>query len=332
MNAEVQAPHEVASICSLACIVSAAEVEPLLEHQRTEHGARIKTLCVLDEPQGGDTLDDPSEQDDRAALEGLTDVDLILLTARTDVLTREVALALVEASLQSIPIRWASSFTKDPGTGREERTDLSAVRAVIDVLDAHADGRRLKRFVDVVFAAAGLLFALPLMLVIAAVIVFDSHGSPLYRQERLGQYRRPFSCMKFRTMRIDGAWPDGPMRTCEGDPRITRVGRFLRKSRLDELPQLLNVLKGDMSIVGPRPILSVFADELTAILPIYDVRFIEKPGLTGWAQVRLAYPQTIEEELTKLRYDFDYIRRRSFWTDLAIMARTVSVVARMKGL
>jgi lipopolysaccharide/colanic/teichoic acid biosynthesis glycosyltransferase len=245
----------------------------------------------------------------------------------------EVAFNLAEAASRPVPIRRVAAFIGDRnGTDCDTRSDPEAVALLIGLIDRHITGRRVKRLADITVAALGLILALPLMLVIAALIRLDSPGHPLLRQERLGQYRRPFTCLKFRTMCADAERLTGPVWASADDPRITRIGRFLRKSRLDELPQLVNVLRGDMSIVGPRPIRAFFADQLVALLPIYNLRFIEKPGLTGWAQINFGYPQTIEEQLVKFRLELEYIRRRTLWFDLLIMLRTLRVVAGMKGL
>jgi lipopolysaccharide/colanic/teichoic acid biosynthesis glycosyltransferase len=123
----------------------------------------------------------------------------------------------------------------------------------------------------------------------------------------------------------------GPVWATANDPRITRVGRFLRKSRMDELPHLINVLRGQMSIVGTRPIRDYFADQLAELIPFYDLRFLEKPGLTGWAQVKYRYSSSFTEQIEKFYYDYYYIRNRSIFLDLYIMLITVAVMVRMKG-
>ena len=151
-------------------------------------------------------------------------------------------------------------------------------------------------------------------------------------QERLGRHRRPFKCIKFRTMRDNAERDIGPTWSAKDDPRVTRLGRMLRQTRIDELPQLLNVLRGEMAIVGPRPIRQCFADQLAALEPRFDRRFLVKPGLTGWAQVSLDYPSTVEAQLQKLEYDLHYISNRSLWLDLRIMMLTCGVVFRRGGV
>jgi lipopolysaccharide/colanic/teichoic acid biosynthesis glycosyltransferase len=203
---------------------------------------------------------------------------------------------------------------------------------LLDAIVASDPGRPTKRARDLVLASLGLLVSLPLLPLIAAAIRFESKGPIIFAQERLGQFRRPFRCLKFRTMCVDAERATGPAWAAADDPRITRVGRFLRRSRLDELPQLVNVIRGEMSLVGTRPIRRHFADQLVALLPLYDLRFLEPPGLTGWAQVEHRYSSSFSDQIEKFSYDYYYIRNQSFWLDLYIMLRTVAVMARMKGL
>lgn len=162
------------------------------------------------------------------------------------------------------------------------------------------------RVFDLAFAAAGILLTLPVMLPIAAAIKLGSKGPVFFAQERLGFLKRPFKLVKFRTMRVD-AEAEGPRWAGESDERITGVGRFLRRTRLDELPQFFNVLKGEMSMVGPRPIRKHFADLLRQHNPDYDRRFLVKPGVTGWSQLRTSYARTVEAQLERLPYDLSYL-------------------------
>lgn len=188
-----------------------------------------------------------------------------------------------------------------------------------------------KRLIDlilVIFALPGLLL---LLLPIAVAIRLDSRGPIFYRQTRSGRGNKPFSIYKFRTMVVN-AEKDGEARwATENDPRITRVGRFLRKSRLDELPQVLNVLCGDMSLVGPRPERPQFVEELQEVVPFYHTRSMVKPGITGWAQIHYDYGNSTEDASIKLQYDFYYIHHWSLWMDLYILYRTLGVVAQFKG-
>jgi sugar transferase (PEP-CTERM system associated) len=190
--------------------------------------------------------------------------------------------------------------------------------------------RVLKRVIDLVLAAVGLVTAAPLMLLTAIAIRLDSPGPIFYKQERVGENDRLFTLCKFRSMRSD-AEKSGPVWAQSGDNRVTRVGRFIRLTRLDELPQMLNVLRGDMSFVGPRPERPYFVQQLTAQIPFYAERHAVKPGVTGWAQVRYRYGSSIEDAMEKLRYDLYYIKHLSIAFDLTIVVDTVKVILCAKG-
>jgi sugar transferase (PEP-CTERM system associated) len=191
---------------------------------------------------------------------------------------------------------------------------------------------RLKRLLDLVIAGCGLVAALPLMLLIAAAIKLTSPGPALYSQRRVGQHGRIFTVRKFRSMRQDAEAHTGPVwASKEGDPRVTAIGRFLRRSRLDELPQLWNILRGDMSFVGPRPERPEFVEQLTRQIPFYGQRHIIRPGLTGWAQVRYTYGASKEDALQKLQYDLFYIKHLSLPFDLFIIVATIKTVLLRKG-
>jgi sugar transferase (PEP-CTERM system associated) len=190
--------------------------------------------------------------------------------------------------------------------------------------------RLLKRVLDLVFAVIGLVVALPVMALVAVAIRADSRGPLLYQQQRVGQHGRVFTLYKFRSMRTD-AETGTPIWATDGDSRVTRIGRFLRISRLDELPQLWNVLRGDMSFVGPRPERPYFVEQLAAIIPFYMQRLAVKPGVTGWAQVKYRYGSTVEDAIEKLRYDLYYIKHLSIVFDLTIAIDTVKVILFGKG-
>ena len=188
-----------------------------------------------------------------------------------------------------------------------------------------------KRLFDV--CAATLLLAVfwPVMLLSAMLIVLDSGWPIFYGQKRVGQAGRQFRVLKFRSMRQD-AEPDGkPRWAASGDARVTRVGRLLRRLRIDELPQIWNILRGDMSLCGPRPERPYFVDRLTREIPFYGVRHSVKPGVTGWAQVNYSYYATVEEMAIKLEYDLYYIKRRNLLMDSLILLRTVGQVFGLRG-
>jgi exopolysaccharide biosynthesis polyprenyl glycosylphosphotransferase len=210
--------------------------------------------------------------------------------------------------------------------------------------------RHFKRIIDLVLAAVGLALTWPLWGLIAVAVKMDSPGPVFFQQERLGQDGKPFHIIKFRTM-LQDAERAGPQFACHGDPRITRVGRILRKARLDELPQLYNILKGEMSFIGPRPEREVFIQKFQQMvpdlregrpvpnpqgvlepcsyrerIPYYSYRLLVKPGITGWAQVMHRYAATLEETQEKLRYDLYYIKNMSLFLDLAILLKTIRIV------
>jgi sugar transferase (PEP-CTERM system associated) len=199
-----------------------------------------------------------------------------------------------------------------------------------DGFQATRGTRMAKRMIDVVLAAIGLLAAAPLMLLTAAAVWLDSPGPIFYRQVRVGENDRLFTLWKFRSMRSD-AERGKPIWAASNDTRVTRVGRFIRLTRLDELPQLLNVLRGDMSFVGPRPERPYFVQQLAAQIPFYAERHAVKPGVTGWAQVKYRYGSSVEDAMEKLRYDLYYIKHLSIAFDFTIVIDTVKVILCAKG-
>ena len=191
--------------------------------------------------------------------------------------------------------------------------------------------RWMKRGIDLTFSAALAIVSAPFMLLTAIAVAVESGFPVLYCQERVGENGRPFTLCKFRSMRTDAEKGGTPVWAKEGDDRVTRVGRFIRKTRLDELPQLWNVVRGDMSFVGPRPERPFFVAELAKVIPFYQQRHAVKPGLTGWAQVKYRYGSSIEDATEKLRYDLYYIKHLSIIFDLTIVFDTVKVVLFRKG-
>ncbi len=189
----------------------------------------------------------------------------------------------------------------------------------------------LKRLLDTAIAIFGLILFSPFFLLIAAAVKATSPGGVLYRQERAGLHGNPFILYKFRTM-FAGSEDGGPVFTETGDPRITMVGRFLRRFRLDELPQLYNVLINDMSIIGPRPERPYFVKELVRKIPFYAERLEVKPGITGWAQVAYGYSSTVTEHREKLLYDIFYLENMCLALDVLIVLKTLGVVIRGKGV
>jgi lipopolysaccharide/colanic/teichoic acid biosynthesis glycosyltransferase len=179
-----------------------------------------------------------------------------------------------------------------------------------------------KHLIEMILTIITLPITIPLSIIIAGIIAVTSHGSAIYIQERIGKNNRPFILYKFRTMKVG---QDGPLWTCEGDKRITPIGKFLRFTHLDEMPQLWNVLKGDISFVGPRPERTKLA-EIYGQIPYYEIRHIIKPGIIGWAQLNYKPSTTLEEAKQKFQFDLYYIKNRSLVLDLFIILKTVRMV------
>jgi sugar transferase (PEP-CTERM system associated) len=189
----------------------------------------------------------------------------------------------------------------------------------------------IKRTFDIVASLVLVTATLPIMIVVAILLGMESGAPIIYRQERVGLRGRTFQLLKFRSMRPDAEADGQPVWAKVGDPRVTRLGALLRRTRIDELPQLLNVLRGEMSLVGPRPERPVFVEMLTQQIPFYAVRHSVKPGLTGWAQVRYSYGANVEQAMRKLEYDLYYVKNHSLFLDFHILLATVRVVMRGEG-
>jgi sugar transferase (PEP-CTERM system associated) len=191
--------------------------------------------------------------------------------------------------------------------------------------------RLMKRTIDLLLSTVLAVLTLPLMVATALLVLLEDGRPVFYRQERVGENGRTFTLAKFRSMRKDAEKGGKPIWAKDGDDRITRIGRFIRKTRLDELPQLWNVVRGNMSFVGPRPERPFFVDQLSREIPFYQQRLVVKPGLTGWAQVKYRYGSSLDDAMEKLRYDLYYIKNLSVIFDLTIVFDTVKVVLFRKG-
>ena len=187
-----------------------------------------------------------------------------------------------------------------------------------------------KRLIDVLGGIIGLIILSPLMLTIAALIKFDSEGPVFYCQKRVGKNGKAFKMFKFRTMVADAEKKTGPVWARENDPRVTAVGRILRNSKLDELPQLFNLINGKMSLVGPRPERPYFVGQFREIVPSYEHRLTMIPGITGLAQLRNGYDREAEDVIRKLKYDLTYMQQRGLWTDLKLIFETIAAVVTKK--
>ena len=238
---------------------------------------------------------------------------------------------LLECRMQGIAVSNASTFLERE-TGM---VDLASMRPSWLVFDEGFSSGKVsdfcKRALDIAASAGLLILLAPVLLITALLIKLDSPGPVFYRQERVGLGRKPYQIIKFRSMRND-AEKDGKARWAQaGDPRVTRVGAILRKARIDEIPQALNVLSGDMSFVGPRPERPQFVAELAEEIPYYNERHRVKPGITGWAQINYPYGASVEDARQKLRYDLYYIKNKSLLFDLIVMLQTVRIVLFAEG-
>jgi sugar transferase (PEP-CTERM system associated) len=188
-----------------------------------------------------------------------------------------------------------------------------------------------KRILSLMVSSVMLVITSPIMLLLAILIKLDSKGPVFYKQDRVGQDGKPFTLIKFRSMLANAEDETGPVWSKDADDRTTRVGRFMRRARLDELPQFINVLCGDMSLVGPRPERPHFVQQLVESIPFYHMRHIVKPGITGWAQINYGYANTMEHTVQKLQYDLFYIKNMSWVLDSLILLETVKTVLVRKG-
>lgn len=214
------------------------------------------------------------------------------------------------------------------------RMPVSCLRALdlayTDELTISISRRIVKRAFDLLMATVLVVVASPLMLLTAVAIKLDSRGPLFYRQERVGRRGEAYTLWKFRSMATD-AEKDGAVWARVNDERVTRVGRLIRKTRIDEIPQVFNVLLGQMSFVGPRPERPVFVEQLKAVIPFYSLREIVNPGITGWAQIRYPYGASVEDARNKLEFDLYYVKNGSLFLDLAIIFHTIRHVLRVRG-
>jgi exopolysaccharide biosynthesis polyprenyl glycosylphosphotransferase len=210
------------------------------------------------------------------------------------------------------------------------RPGLGQASASLIAVRSRAFAAATRRTIDIVIALGMLASVAPLLLIVALLIKVDSRGPVLYRQERLGLNGRRFTILKMRTMYTD-AEAHGPQWAATRDPRVTRIGRWLRLSRIDELPQLFNVIEGSMSLIGPRPERPHFVEQLAPIIPHYKERLSIRPGITGWAQVNHPYAASIGDARQKLLFDLYYLQHRSFRLDVRILMETVRVVLTLNG-
>jgi sugar transferase (PEP-CTERM system associated) len=238
---------------------------------------------------------------------------------------------LLDNKLRGVPIFSDLSF-QEHHLGRIELDAIDANWLLF--ADGFANGivsRTCKRIFDVAIGLLLTIVTLPLMLITAVAIKLDRGGPIFYRQERTGLHGKTFTLFKFRSMATDAEAAGKPQWAQQSDPRITRVGAFIRASRIDELPQLFNVLRGEMSMIGPRPERPIFVHELAKVIPFYNERSYVKPGLTGWAQVNYPYGASVDDAREKLAYDLYYVKNRGMLLDMVILLSTVRVILFREG-
>jgi exopolysaccharide biosynthesis polyprenyl glycosylphosphotransferase len=320
----------------LRCVViGPAEPVRMIETERIAPGARAFELVgwIDDRAEPGarsstrapclGTLDDL----ERVAYGGGVDVFVVgVRTGRPALYGRLLELLHLDLSVMEFPPFFERTFGRVPLEGLTPTWFLHTMH-----LHRRDDESITKRTLDLVLATVGLLLASPL--IVGAAIAVRLRGGPgpvIFRQTRIGEHGRRFTMLKFRSMRNDIA-NDGTTWTGEDDPRITGVGKVLRRFRIDELPQLVNVIRGEMTIVGPRPETPDYVRWLAEEIPFYKPRHFTKPGITGWAQVCAGYASSVEDTRTKLSYDLYYLRNRSFSLDLAIILRTFATVVSGSG-
>jgi len=239
--------------------------------------------------------------------------------------------ALYETLFSTVTLMDRASF-EEIATGRIPLEHISQSWFLSHIHEAEKVAYEgIKRFMDIVLAIPIALFTLIIFPFIALLVKISSKGPVLYSQIRTGHNQRNFRIYKFRTMRQNAEVAGIPQFAQKNDPRITPIGKFLRASRLDELPQIWNVIRGDMSLIGPRPERPEFVAELTRQMPYYTLRHITRPGLTGWAQVQFPYASTFEDNLKKLQYDLYYIKHRSLMLDISILLKTIRIVIKRMG-
>ena len=315
-------------------IVGAGAIARMVARQiQAQHDFGYRVVGFInDQTDGGNVLAPAllGGPEDIPAIVQQYDVDRIVV-GLTDRRGRLPIAELLQAKLSGVRVEDATSMYERL-TGKILIDDLKPSWLIFsDGFVISRWTRFLKRAIDLALASIGLLTAAPVMLLTALAVYLDSDGPIFYCQERVGEHGRTFTVFKFRSMRTDAEQSGRPVWAREGDDRVTRVGRVIRKTRLDELPQLWNVLRGDMSFVGPRPERPYFVEQLAREIPFYQQRHAVKPGVTGWAQVKYQYGSSLEDAMEKLRYDLYYIKHLSTALDLTIVFDTVKVILFGKG-
>ncbi|MFN0275249.1 MAG: sugar transferase [Chitinophagales bacterium] len=259
--------------------------------------------------------------------------EIILAVPEQESLNSKLYANIVECENRGIQISYATELYEQQ-TGRvlvkQKKNDYYLANPY-NIIHSNKLYQLFSRIINFITASIALLFLLCIIPFIFIGNLIFSRGPLFYIQERVGKNAKKFNIIKFRTMIVDAEKLYGPQFASKGDERITRVGKFLRKTRLDELPQCINILKGEMNIIGPRPEREVFINDLIKVIPFFRIRNVIEPGLTGWAQVNYKYTAETDDALVKLQYDLYYIKHRSLFLDLRILLRTIGVVIKFKG-
>ena len=292
------------------------------------HGS-IRVVAQFDGVENATTLDQTSL--DQALLCAVTDAKAHEIVVDQAVLSSVRAVDLIRCRAAGVPvIAFPDLFERETG-----RVDLKSIEPQALVFSQGLGQGHVfdfvKRFADIAVAIFGLILFAPVMLAAALALRLEGSGPIFYQQARVGRLGKTFMILKFRSMRMDAEQGGTPRWACDHDPRVTPIGRVIRRVRIDELPQFLNVLRGDMSVVGPRPERPYFVSELGAKLPFYQERHLVRPGITGWAQVNFRYGASVEDAAQKHSYDLYYLKHRSISLDLIILLKTVRIVLFAEG-
>jgi sugar transferase (PEP-CTERM system associated) len=316
-------------------VLGAGERAKKLLDVASTRNAAFKIVQFIRMTENEVTLEQATSRDDIPAITELVDVmriDEVVLAMDERRGSLPVA-SLLETKMMGTTISELSTFLE----GQTGRVDLESVSPSWFIFsDGFRAGQRLsiltKRIFDVFVSGLLLLFSAPFLIITAIAIKLTSKGPIFYAQERVGQFGQTYKVLKFRSMTVDAEKDGKPKWAAAGDARVTAVGRIIRASRIDEIPQIMNVFRGDMSFVGPRPERPFFVDQLTRKISFYAERHVVKPGITGWAQINYPYGASIEDARHKLEYDLYYVKNYSIFLDLLILIQTVRVVLWQDGV
>lgn len=302
-------------------------------YKHPEHGLGLVGFIDDDPTKLGVSIVNPGViggYGDIARIADTQKVDLIIV-ALPDRRAKLPMSALLDCKLKGVTVEEGETFNERM-TGQIPLDHLKPSWMVFsDGFKSLRSRKILKRVLDLMIAFVCLVISAPVMLITAFIIKLESKGPVIFKQVRVGEHGKPFNIYKFRSMRQDAEAASGPVWAGKTDNRVTRVGKIIRKIRVDELPQLVNVLMGDMSFVGPRPERPFFVAQLKESIPYYEIRTVVKPGITGWAQIKYPYGATIQDALEKLQYDIYYIKNMSPLLDIMIFFATIKVVLTGKG-